>query len=44
MISTIYMSFFILPYVIAGVLWLRNRDEWKAFVAAVRRLSFWPRW
>ncbi|MGE2716453.1 phosphatase PAP2 family protein [Mycolicibacterium litorale] len=31
-ISTVYMSFFILPYVIAGVLWLRNRDEWKAFV------------
>lgn len=31
-ISSVYMSFFILPYVIAGVLWLRNRDEWKAFV------------
>lgn len=31
-ISTVYMSFFILPYVIAGVLWLRNREEWKAFV------------
>ena len=36
-ISTVYMSFFILPYVVAGVLWLRNRDEWKAFVQAVRR-------
>ena len=32
MISCVYMSFFILPYVIAGILWLRNRDEWKAFV------------
>jgi len=31
-ISSVYMSFFILPYVIAGMLWLRNRDEWKAFV------------
>ncbi|BCI51774.1 phosphatidic acid phosphatase [Mycolicibacterium litorale] len=31
-ISSVYMSFFILPYVIAGVLWLRNREEWKAFV------------
>ncbi len=31
-ISCVYMSFFILPYVIAGILWLRNRDEWKAFV------------
>ena len=31
-LSTVYMSFFILPYVVAAVLWLRNRDEWKAFV------------
>ena len=31
-ISSVYMSFFILPYVIAGILWLRDRDEWKAFV------------
>jgi len=31
-ISSVYMSFFIVPYVIAGILWLRNRDEWKAFV------------
>lgn len=31
-LSSVYMSFFILPYVIAGILWLRNRDEWKAFV------------
>jgi membrane-associated phospholipid phosphatase len=39
-ISTIYMSFFILPYVIAGVLWLRNRDEWKAFARRFVSLSF----
>ena len=39
-ISSVYMSFFILPYVIAGVLWLRNRDEWKAFVRLFVTLSF----
>ena len=39
-ISTVYMSFFILPYVVAGVLWLRNRDEWKSFVKLFVVLSF----
>jgi PAP2 superfamily len=39
-ISSVYMSFFILPYVIAGVLWLRNRDEWKCFVRLFVGLSF----
>ncbi len=39
-ISTVYMSFFILPYVIAAVLWLRNRDEWKRFVKLFVGLSF----
>ncbi len=39
-ISTTYMSFFIVPYVIAGVLWLRNRDEWKAFARLFVGLSF----
>ena len=39
-ISTTYMSFFILPYVIAGVLWLRNRDEWKNFAQLFVVLSF----
>lgn len=39
-ISSVYMSFFILPYVVAGVLWLRNRDEWKAFVRLFVGLSF----
>jgi hypothetical protein len=39
-ISTVYMSFFILPYVVAGVLWLRNRDDWKAFVRRFVVLSF----
>jgi hypothetical protein len=39
-VSSVYMSFFVLPYVVAGVLWLRNRDEWKAFVRLFVGLSF----
>nr|WP_082993396.1 phosphatase PAP2 family protein [Mycobacterium sp. 1245111.1] len=39
-ISGIYMSFFVLPYVVAGVLWLRNRTEWAAFVRRFVALSF----
>jgi hypothetical protein len=39
-ISTVYMSFFILPYAVAGVLWLRNREDWKAFVRRFVALSF----
>jgi hypothetical protein len=39
-ISGIYMSFFVLPYVIAAVLWLRNRTEWAAFVRRFVALSF----
>lgn len=39
-ISSVYMSFFILPYVIAGILWLRDREEWKAFVRLFVGLNF----
>ena len=39
-ISSVYMSFFILPYVVAAVLWLRDRNEWKAFVRVFVGLSF----
>lgn len=39
-ISTTYMSFFILPYVIAAVLWLNDRDDWKRFVRRFVALSF----
>lgn len=39
-ISTVYMSFFVLPYVVAGVLWLRSRNDWKAFVRRFVALSF----
>lgn len=38
-ISTVYMSFFVVPYVIAAVLWLRDREEWKAFVRMFVGLS-----
>jgi hypothetical protein len=39
-ISGIYMSFFVLPYVVAGVLWLRSRSDWAAFVRRFVVLSF----
>ena len=39
-ISAVYMSYFMLPYGIAGLLWLRNRDEWKAFVSRFFALAF----
>ncbi|WP_162277416.1 phosphatase PAP2 family protein [Mycolicibacterium rutilum] len=39
-LSCVYMSFFILPYVVAGVLWLRDREEWKAFVRLFVGLNF----
>ena len=38
-ISSVYMSFFILPYVVAAALWLRDREEWKAFVKLFVALS-----
>jgi hypothetical protein len=39
-ISGVYMSFFVLPYVVAAVLWLRNRRDWAAFVRRFVALSF----
>ncbi len=41
-ISGIYMSFFILPYAVAGVLWLYNRTVWAAFVRRFVALSWSP--
>jgi hypothetical protein len=38
-ISGVYMSFFILPYVVAAALWLRDREEWKAFIRLFVGLS-----
>lgn len=40
LVSTVYMSFFILPYVVAAVLWLRDRQEWKQFVKLFVGLNF----
>ena len=39
-ISSVYMSFFIVPYVVAGLLWLRSREDWRAFVWRFVSLSF----
>lgn len=39
-VSTTYMSFFILPYVVAAVLWLRDRASWRAFVARFVTMQF----
>jgi hypothetical protein len=38
-LSATYMSHFIVPYAVAAVLWLRNRDDWKAFVRRFVALS-----
>lgn len=39
-VSLVYVSFFFAPYVAAGVLWLRNRDEWRKFVLRFVLISF----
>lgn len=39
-ISTVYMSFFIVPYAVAGFLWLRDRQVWKAYAWRFLSLSF----
>ncbi len=39
-ISTVYMSFFIVPYAVAGFLWLRDRQIWKAYAWRFLSLSF----
>jgi hypothetical protein len=39
-VSLIYVSFFFAPYVAAGVLWLRNRDDWRKFVLRFVVISF----
>ena len=39
-LSGVYMSFFVFPYLVAGLLWLRNREDWKAFARRFVALSF----
>jgi hypothetical protein len=39
-VSLIYTSFFLLPYVVAGILWLQSRREFHRWVARYVTLSF----
>jgi hypothetical protein len=39
-VSLVYVSFFFAPYLAAGVLWLRNRADWKKFVLRFVAISF----
>jgi PAP2 superfamily len=38
-VSTTYVSFFLAPYVIAGVLWLRDRTLWRRFAVLFVTIS-----
>lgn len=39
-VSLVYVSFFFAPYVVAGILYFRNRTEWKKFVLRFVAISF----
>jgi hypothetical protein len=39
-VSLIYVSYFLVPYIVAGVLWLRTRSEWRKFVLRFVAVSF----
>lgn len=39
-VSLVYVSFFFLPYVVAGVLYVRNRVRWKQFILRFVAISF----
>ncbi|MFL6163938.1 MAG: phosphatase PAP2 family protein [Jatrophihabitantaceae bacterium] len=39
-VSLVYVSFFFAPYVAAGVLWLRDRADWRKFVLRFVVISF----
>ncbi|OZG26024.1 inositol phosphorylceramide synthase [Williamsia sp. 1138] len=38
--SVVYMSYFIVPYAAAAVLWLRNRHVWRRYAAGFLLLTF----
>lgn len=40
LISVVYMSYFIVPYATAAVLWLRDRADWRRFAACFIATSF----
>ena len=39
-VSVVYVSYYISPYLVAGVWWLRDRSEWKKFVSRFVAMSF----
>lgn len=39
-VSVIYISYFLVPYVTAGVLWIRNRATWRRFAICFIATSF----
>jgi hypothetical protein len=39
-VSLVYISYFIAPYALAGVLWLRARAEWRRFVLRFVTMAF----
>ncbi|MET9202159.1 phosphatase PAP2 family protein [Gordonia sp. NPDC003585] len=39
-VSIVYMSFFVIPYAVAGVLWLRDRMAWRRYAACFIATSF----
>lgn len=39
-VSLVYVSFFFLPYVVAGILYFRDRVEWRKFVLRFVAISF----
>ncbi|MDL9935125.1 phosphatase PAP2 family protein [Gordonia sp. ABSL1-1] len=40
LVSVVYMSYFIVPYAVAGVLWLRDRAAWRRYAACFIATSF----
>ncbi|UQX87482.1 phosphatase PAP2 family protein [Jatrophihabitans telluris] len=39
-VSTVYVSYYLSPYLVAVVWWLRDRHEWKKFVVRFVAMSF----
>lgn len=38
--SVVYMSYFVVPYALAAILWLRNRATWRRFAACFIATTF----
>ncbi len=39
-VSLVYVSYFLAPWAVAGLLWLRDRDAWRKFAARFVAISF----